>query len=98
MCSVNKGDFPLTIEWFLNGKRADTVRGISVKDLDKKASYLNVDFLEAGHGGKFTCRATNWAGSAYYTAVLSVKGRVAVWSPSASQRFESSSFQTSPTT
>ena len=73
-CTVNKGDFPITIEWFLNGKPADTVAGVSVKNLGKKVGYLNVDSLYAEHSGKYTCRATNWAGSAYFTAELSVNG------------------------
>ena len=75
-CTINKGDVPVTIEWFLNGKPADSVNGIYVNNQRKKVSYLSVDALHAEHAGKYTCRATNWAGSAYYTTVLAINGNL----------------------
>ena len=75
-CTINKGDFPITIEWFLNGKPVRAVEGITVNSLMKKLSYLGIDSVQAVHSGKYTCRATNWAGSAYYTVELSVNGTI----------------------
>ena len=73
-CTVNKGDDPIEIEWFLNGKPADGVQGISVKRYGMKVSNLNVDSVTAVHSGKYTCRATNWAGTAYFTTEVSIYG------------------------
>ncbi|KAI4460603.1 basigin related [Holotrichia oblita] len=71
-CTLNKGDHPITIEWFLDGKPIQTVEGVSVANFGKKTSVLNIDSVQASHNGRYTCRATNWAGAAYFTAKLAV--------------------------
>ncbi|KAK9680807.1 hypothetical protein QE152_g38807, partial [Popillia japonica] len=71
-CTVNKGDNPINIEWFLNGKSVADVAGIRVNRYERKMSGLIIDSVTAEHSGRYTCRATNWAGSAYYAAVLAI--------------------------
>lgn len=73
-CSVNKGDSPIDIEWFLNGKPVKNFREIIISRHGKKASILNIDSVQAEHIGKYTCRATNWAGTAFFTTDLNVNG------------------------
>lgn len=75
-CTVNKGDNPVNIEWFLNGRPVLGMDGISVDHYKKKVSNLNIESVRAEHSGKYTCRATNWAGSAYYATVLVVNGSI----------------------
>lgn len=75
-CTINKGDNPIYIEWFLNGKPIPNDHGININRYDAKVSNLNLNSVQAEHSGKYTCKATNWAGSAYYTAILSVNGLI----------------------
>lgn len=74
MCSVNKGDQPVNTAWFVNGKPVEEIRGVSVIQLGRQGSVLSMASVDAEHSGKYTCKATNWAGSAYYAAVLSING------------------------
>ena len=74
ICTIHEGDHPLTIEWFLNGKLVSSVNGVTISRFGKEMSVLKINSLSWEHSGKYTCRATNWAGSAYYTAVLTVNG------------------------
>lgn len=62
------------MDWFLDGKSVLGVDGISVSQFGRKSSILNIESIRAEHSGKYTCRATNSAGSAYYTARLAVNG------------------------
>ena len=77
ICTVHKGDHPLTIEWFLNGKLVSGIEGVSASLIGRETIVLRIDSVDWKHSGKYTCRATNWAGSAYYTASLTVNGRIA---------------------
>lgn len=75
MCTVNKGDHPITIEWYLNGKSlSDSSNGVTIVDLGRKRSVLKIDLVDAEHTGKYTCKASNWAGSAYFTTELLING------------------------
>lgn len=74
-CTVDLGDTPIDLEWFLNGKQiGNHVEGIVVTRFGQKSSILSIDKIKAGHAGKYTCRATNTAGSAYFTIKLAVNG------------------------
>uniref|UniRef100_A0A6P4EMI3 Down syndrome cell adhesion molecule-like protein Dscam2 isoform X47 n=1 Tax=Drosophila rhopaloa TaxID=1041015 RepID=A0A6P4EMI3_DRORH len=74
-CVVLKGDLPLQIHFTLNGEPVETgVNGFSVMQLNQRASYLNVDALEAKHRGSYSCVAQNQAGRAIYSADLQVNG------------------------
>lgn len=74
MCSVNKGDQPVNTQWYVNGKPVENIAGIAVINLGRQGSVLSITSADAEHSGKYTCKATNWAGSAYYAAVLAVNG------------------------
>ncbi|KRT85355.1 Immunoglobulin, partial [Oryctes borbonicus] len=73
-CTVNKGDNPIFIEWFLNSQPVGFVGGVNVNSVGRKVSVLTIDAVQAEHSGKYTCKATNWAGSAYYTTGLTING------------------------
>ncbi|KPI92825.1 Hemicentin-1 [Papilio xuthus] len=71
-CAVNKGDQPLVIEWYFNGKKlkpGDT--GISVSNT-KRFSQLNMDSVSHQNQGNYTCVVKNEAGSVNYTSQLFV--------------------------
>lgn len=73
-CSVVKGDVPLNITWFLNGKTVTYYSGIVVNLVNKKLSTLSIDSVDAVHMGEYSCLAQNGAGSASYSAYLNVNG------------------------
>lgn len=73
-CMLNEGDSPVTFDWFLNGKPVSETSGILVTRFGAKSSILNIDSVRESHGGRYICKATNWAGTALYAAELSVKG------------------------
>lgn len=74
VCTAHLGDHPVYIDWFLNGKPIGEIDGISSINLGKQGSVLTIPSIQAGHSGQYTCKATNWAGSAYYAAKLLVNG------------------------
>lgn len=76
-CTVTKGDLPLKINWYQNGKPVDESRGIVTSHPRKRISSLTVDSVQAEHNGRYTCSASNAAGSANFTAHLNVNGTYA---------------------
>lgn len=73
-CTITKGDIPVDINWFLNGKSIENRNEIFVTKLGKRVSSLRIDAISAEHSGEYTCRATNMAGSVNYTTNLAVNG------------------------
>lgn len=83
-CAVIKGDLPVKIVWSLNGRPIDVGRvsgdhsydipDIVVTRSSKRISTLTIDSVAARHAGEYSCTATNAAGSATHTSVLSVNG------------------------
>lgn len=73
-CSVSSGDLPVKFSWYLNGKPASEVNGISVGSFGKKTSVLNIDSVMEYHAGNYTCLAENIAGHTSYSTELIVKG------------------------
>ncbi|XP_076390025.1 Down syndrome cell adhesion molecule 1 isoform X2 [Megachile rotundata] len=81
-CAVIKGDLPVKIVWSLNGRTIDVGRvsgnhGYDIPDIvvsrsSKRISTLTIDSVAARHAGEYSCTATNAAGSATHTSVLSV--------------------------
>ncbi|RZC32102.1 I-set domain containing protein, partial [Asbolus verrucosus] len=70
-CTILKGDSPLNLTWSLNSVPVGQNDGITVMKM-KRFSSLNIDSVQAVHTGKYTCTATNFAGSSSYSAYLSV--------------------------
>lgn len=74
-CYVPKGDRPLKIKWFHNGKHVSHhTHGISTSAFGSQASILNIISIEPNHRGNYTCAVTNVAGKTTYTATLDVNG------------------------
>lgn len=74
-CSVNKGDMPLQIEWYLNeNKIINQKNGIIFTRTTNRISVLSIESISAEHGGSFTCVATNKAGTTNHTSMLIVNG------------------------
>lgn len=82
-CLVMDGDEPLKITWTLNGGDASNSTGISVFKLGSRTSILTIESVRSYHTGNYTCTASNSAGSASFTAVLTVNGiHPSVYQPS----------------
>lgn len=73
-CTVTKGDLPLKIQWYQNRKPVHESQGIMTSYQGKRTSSLIIDSVQAEHIGKYTCSATNAAGSTNSTAHLNVNG------------------------
>ncbi|XP_055624194.1 cell adhesion molecule Dscam2 isoform X36 [Toxorhynchites rutilus septentrionalis] len=71
-CTVSKGDLPIEIVWFLNGRRLFTSDGISINRLNQRLSVVSIESVKDRHSGNFTCSAVNAAGSAQQSAELLV--------------------------
>lgn len=74
MCTVGKGDFPIKINWYLNGLEVERYEGISTMRTNKRVSQLTIDQVQALHSGEYTCLASNDAGNASYSTSLRVNG------------------------
>ncbi|XP_050461800.1 cell adhesion molecule Dscam2 isoform X42 [Cataglyphis hispanica] len=82
-CAVIKGDLPIDIIWSFNGRVIDTANGafdehnydnsdIMISRGSKRASQLTIDSVAARHAGEYSCTASNTAGTATHSSVLSV--------------------------
>lgn len=70
------GDFPISIEWYLNGETLlpDSDESVSIGKPGKRLSYLNIDSVDGHHAGIYTCIASNLAGGVEHSARLIVNG------------------------
>jgi hypothetical protein len=86
-CTVSKGDLPMQIKWFFNGKiltADDDDNGggggsngvVSVSKLGPRASFLSIAAVGPSHSGNYTCQAENLGGVNAYTAALQVNGTI----------------------
>jgi len=73
-CSVSEGDSPLELSWTFDGSQDVFGLGVSVLNIGMKTSLLSIDNTDSVHRGNYTCRVTNRAGQASYTAGLNVHG------------------------
>lgn len=73
-CAVTKGDLPIKVFWSLNGKSIDNVDGVNVMMTKKRVSQLSIDDVQEYHAGKYSCTATNPAGSDTVSSMLNVNG------------------------
>ncbi|XP_052739467.1 cell adhesion molecule Dscam2 isoform X7 [Bicyclus anynana] len=71
-CMVTKGDVPLNITWYLNGKNANKIQGITVTKIGHKSSTVSIDSVSFIHTGVYTCYVRNQAGDANYSTELIV--------------------------
>ncbi|XP_076297103.1 Down syndrome cell adhesion molecule 1 isoform X22 [Lasioglossum baleicum] len=72
-CTVLKGDYPIEIEWALNGEPISRDQfDISIVKTSKRVSVLTIDGVTATHAGEYTCSVSNAAGGTSYSASLAV--------------------------
>ncbi|XP_066244760.1 cell adhesion molecule Dscam1 isoform X25 [Euwallacea similis] len=72
-CSIAKGDLPINVTWYHNGKRISSDEGgVVTSRVSKKLSTLSIDSVSATHIGVYECVAENVAGKATYSAELHV--------------------------
>lgn len=64
----------MQVEWYFDGKPIYNMEDVSISRFGRKSSIINIESVQAEHRGKYTCKAINWAGSAYFTAELEVNG------------------------
>ena len=75
-CIVTKGDQPLKISWSFHG--ADILSselGINTVPLGPSGSALLIPTVGHRHSGKYTCTASNHAGTKTQTVELRVNGK-----------------------
>lgn len=70
MCSVIRGQTPLTFKWYKNGKLMDESSKEATAD---KFSALVIDPVRATSAGNYTCVVSNSYGSSSYSSLLVVK-------------------------
>ena len=75
-CSINAGDYPILIEWFLNEVTMEKVEldNIHITDVGKRGKMLSIDAVNERYAGNYTCKASNLADSVQHTAELFVNG------------------------
>ena len=74
-CAVTKGDVPVDIFWKFNDYRIQGSNdGILITRSGHRISMLSIESARSRHSGKFTCVASNIAGSVEHAAELHVNG------------------------
>jgi hypothetical protein len=78
LCSVVKGDEPLTIAWSLQGEELSSGPDLTTSQIGSRTSLLIISSVSYRHTGKYTCTASNAAGSSSSSAELKVNGKILV--------------------
>ena len=74
MCSVAKGDEPLSITWHLHGAVVTSEPSLTTTMLGTRSSILTITNVGYRHAGVYACMAQNPAGAITHSAELRVKG------------------------
>nr|XP_032292768.1 Down syndrome cell adhesion molecule-like protein Dscam2 isoform X16 [Drosophila virilis] len=72
-CAVVHGDAPFNITWYYNGQPAGQLPGVSILMHGRRSSSLNIESVQGGHAGNYTCMGANGAGHTIAETKLSVK-------------------------
>ncbi|XP_034653924.1 Down syndrome cell adhesion molecule-like protein Dscam2 isoform X37 [Drosophila subobscura] len=72
-CAVVHGDAPFNITWDYNGQPAGDLPGVTIMMHSRRSSSLNIESVQGGHAGVYTCRGANRAGETTAESHLSVK-------------------------
>ncbi|KAI5735593.1 hypothetical protein M8J77_020362 [Diaphorina citri] len=59
ICSITKGDIPLTIKWLKDGRYLDNSAALSITHVDQYNSMLVIDSVSARHSGNYSCTVRN---------------------------------------
>ncbi|CAA9996842.1 unnamed protein product, partial [Nesidiocoris tenuis] len=74
VCSVIKGDLPITIGWLFNNKTVSASDEISISQTGKRTSNLAIDSVKGHHAGTYSCIGRNDAGYDIHSSELIVNG------------------------
>lgn len=75
LCTVIKGDEPLSITWSMKGEDLGPGPDLTTSQLGSRTSMLMISNINYRHSGSYTCVASNKAGSTTYTTELKVNGK-----------------------
>uniref|UniRef100_A0A8D8Y6J4 Down syndrome cell adhesion molecule homolog n=1 Tax=Cacopsylla melanoneura TaxID=428564 RepID=A0A8D8Y6J4_9HEMI len=75
ICSVTKGDIPLTIKWLKDGRYLDSSAALSITHVDQFNSMLVIDSVSARHSGNYSCTVRNMAAEETQIQRLIVNGK-----------------------
>lgn len=70
---------PLTFSWTLNEEPIRKYPEINTANVGNKISVLSIDSIHKENAGNYTCIASNRAGFSTYTAELTVKGNIKLY-------------------
>lgn len=73
-CTINGGDLPMRVEWLLNGMEIPSYLEVTTSQIGKRINVLSIESVKAAHMANYSCRVTNKAGTAEFTAPLTVIG------------------------
>lgn len=73
-CTISGGDWPMSVEWLLNGYHIPAHLEIATSKFTRHTHVLGIESVTGNHAGNYTCVAKNQAGKATYTASLVVNG------------------------
>lgn len=78
LCSVIKGDPPITIRWLKDSRllTSSALNAVSISTLDEFSSAIVISKVSLAHRGNYTCIASNAAASSNYTAQALVYGEL----------------------
>lgn len=74
-CTVAIGDYPMQIAWFKDGKPLITESNLKVLQVSHYSISLIFEWLTSANRGNYTCKASNQAGHASYSAYLNIDGK-----------------------
>jgi len=75
LCTVVKGDEPLSIAWSLQGEQLSSGPDLTTSQIGSRMSLLIISSVSYRHTGRYTCTASNAAGSDSSSAELKVNGK-----------------------
>lgn len=74
-CLASEGDLPMEVQWHFKGSNVSSLGlGMSTTRVGSRTNLLVIDTVSPENGGIYTCRASNKAGYADYSAELLVQG------------------------
>ncbi|GAB6020837.1 Down syndrome cell adhesion molecule-like protein 1 [Chamberlinius hualienensis] len=74
-CVVSRGDLPIQMRWEKDGSAivSGSLDGMQIKSFDDHSSILSIVSVKTLHNGRYSCIASNEAGTAVVDALLNVK-------------------------